>query len=223
MYTRHYWIGLCLSTSIFSAHFAQATAKEWSFDVYLDKNKIGQHRFKLSDTNQLVSEANFQVKFLFINAYQYQHTSKEQWNNDCLIELDANTKENKILSNVSGHLANGQFLLSSNVNEDKKTRSIPECVMTFAYWNPKILTQTKLLNPQNGEYLNANFIKVGDEKIEFNGELKNAKHYHLLASSSESMSDKPKLNIHLWYDSNNDWLALKSITPEGYTISYIRK
>ena len=163
------------------------------------------------------------VKFLFINAYRYQHTSKEQWKNDCLSGLDASTKENKILSKVSGHAANGQFLINSSVNEDKKTQSLPECVMTFAYWNPKILTQTKLLNPQNGEYLNTNFRLIGDEKIEFNGEQKNAKHYHLLAYDSESMSDKPKLNIHLWYDSNNDWLALKSITPEGYTISYKRK
>ena len=223
MQTRHYWLGLCLSTSIFSANFAQAAAKEWSFDVYLDKSKIGLHRFKLSDRNQLVSEANFQVKFLLINAYQYQHTSKEQWNNDCLNELDANTKENKILSSVSGHLANGQFSLSSNVNEDKKMQSLPECVMTFAYWNPKILRQTRLLNPQNGDYLYTTFRLIGNEKIDFNGEQKNAKHYHLLAYEAESMSDKPKLNIQLWYDNNNDWLALKSITPEGYTISYKRK
>ena len=92
--------------------------------------------------------------------------------------------------------------------------------MTFAYWNPKILKQTRLLNPQNGDYLYTTFRLIGNEKIDFNGEKKNAKHYHLLAYEAESMSDKPKLNIQLWYDNNNDWLALKSITPEGYTINY---
>jgi hypothetical protein len=36
-----------------------------------------------------------------------------------------------------------------------------------------------------------------------------------------SLNGKPKLNIELWYENtSNDWVALKSITPEGYTINY---
>ena len=229
MLMRHKLVILSSIFSLLSTVFAHAAGKEWAFDVYLDKNKIGQHSFKLSDSSlsnssDLLSEADFKVKVVFITAYNYHHVSKEQWKDNCLIKLDADTLENKVVSKVSGQLTNGKFELKGKVGKDEKVQSLPECVMTFAYWNPKILTQTKLLNPQNGDYLKANFKLIGDEKIEVNGEQKSAKHYHLFANSSEANADaKPKLNIDLWYDNNNDWLALKSITPEGYTISYKRK
>lgn len=215
---------LCLVYGLFSTVFAHAAAKEWAFDVYLDKNKIGQHSFKLSDSGDLLSEADFKVKVVFITAYNYHHESKEHWVDNCLNKLEADTVENKVISKTTGQVTNGKFELKARVGEDEKAQSLSACVMTFAYWNPKILTQTKLLNPQNGDYLKANFKLVGEEKIEVNGEQKSAKHYHLFANSAEANVDtKPKLSIDLWYDNNNDWLALKSITPEGYTISYKRK
>ena len=224
MLLRHKLVVLSSVFSLFSTAFAHAAGKEWDFDVYLDKNKIGQHSFKLSDSGDLLSEADFKVKVVFITAYNYHHVSKEQWKDNCLTKLDADTLENKVASQVNGQVADGKFELKAKIGKDEKVQSLPECVMTFAYWNPKILTQTKLLNPQNGDYLKANFKLVGEEKIEVNGEQKSAKHYHLFANSAETNAEKkPKLNIDLWYDNNNDWLALKSMTPEGYTISYKRK
>ena len=204
------------------ASFAQAETKDWSFDVYLDNKLIGFHTFKLSNNN-LLSDAKFKVNFLFLTAYEYQHTSKEQWNDDCLTSLDATTKENKTISKVKASLENGNFFVNGNVDKNEKNRSLPGCVMTFAYWNPKILTQTKLLNPQNGEYLDVSFKPESDKKIDFKGELKNVKVFHLLGNSSESLADKPKIDILIWYDNNNEWLGLRSITPEGFTISYKRK
>lgn len=215
---------LSFAFSLFSSTFANASTKEWDFDVYLDKNKIGQHSFKLSDNGDLISEADFKVKVAFITAYTYHHVSREQWKDNCLNNLDADTLENKVASKVNGQFTNGKFELKAKIGKDEKIQALPECVMTFAYWNPKILTQLKLLNPQNGDYLKSNFKLIGEEKIEVNSEQKSAKHYHLFANSTEGNADKkPKLNIDLWYDNNNDWLALKSITPEGYTISYKRK
>jgi hypothetical protein len=64
-------------------------AREWAFDVYLDKTKIGQHIFQLNDAQQLISQAKFNVKVLFINAYQYQHKAVENWQNNCLTALEA--------------------------------------------------------------------------------------------------------------------------------------
>jgi len=31
---------------------------------------------------------------------------------------------------------------------------------------------------------------------------------------------KQKLNMTLWYDQQQDWVALESITPDGYKIKY---
>ena len=191
----------------------QIFAKEWVFDVYLNKAKMGTHTFVLSDTNMMTSSAKFKVKVLFINAYSYNHVSKEQWQDGCLNSIEAETTENKVNTKVSGKLEGSDFNI--NVN-DKQNQALPACVMTFAYWNPKILTQSKLLNPQNAEYLNTNIKQLGTETIEVKGKPTETAHY-LLQGLSEG---KVKLNIDLWYDQNKNWVALQSTTPEGYKVSY---
>lgn len=206
-----------------NTQYLKAASNEWAFDVFLDNKKIGYHNFKLSGNNKLVSSADFQVNFLFFNAYKYQHTSVEYWKNDCLAELEANTLENKVSTKIRGHLSKGNFLIEGLNADGEKNASLPACVMTFAYWNTNILKQNKLLNPQNGDYLNINFKLVGNEKIESKGEIVNVKHYHLHGDSSEAQIGKPKLDIDIWYDLNYDWLALRSVTPEGNIINYKRK
>lgn len=190
-----------------------ATAKDWAFDVYLDKSKMGQHTFNLNEANQLTSTAKFNVKVLFVNAYQYEHKAVEKWQGDCLTSLSSHTIENKVITDVKGKITDGNFV----VDDSKSKQNLPACVMTFAYWNPKILEQSKLLNPQNGEWLDAKINKMGVETIEVKGKKTETNHYKL----DGSLDGKSKLKIDLWYDTaNNDWVALKSITPEGYTVNY---
>lgn len=190
---------------------APAYAKDWSFDVYLDKQKMGTHSFTLND-NQLQSQANFKVKILFINAYDYQHTAQETWDGDCLTKLKAHTVENKVVMDVDGERSAQAFA----VQYKQITQNLPECTMTFAYWNPKILTQKKLLNPQNAEYLDTKIESLGKQTISVRGRPTETSHYKIIGS----LNGKNKLNIELWYDQNNDWVALKSITPEGYEVNY---
>ncbi|PPC85844.1 MAG: hypothetical protein CTY37_07335 [Methylotenera sp.] len=187
-------------------------AEEWAFDVFLDKSKIGKHTFSLDQNRQLTSRATFNVKVLFVNAYSYDHISKEQWKEDCLASIDANTTENKVVTNIKGAQKEAGF----EVSDGKKTQTLSSCAMTFAYWNPKILAQSKLLNPQNAEYLDTQFEKLASETITVKGKPVEATHYKLKGS----LNGKNKLNIELWYNAKNEWVALKSITPEGYTINY---
>ena len=188
-----------------------AIAQEWAFGVYLDKSKIGKHTFTINN-NSLISRAKFNVKVLFINAYKYDHTSKEEWQGDCLQAIEVNTTENKVVTNVKGEKTTAGF----EISDGKTKQTLPECVMTFAYWNPKILTQKQLLNPQNAEYLNTIFDKQADETIMVKGKPTETSHYKLKGT----MDGKNKLNIELWYNLKSEWVALKSITPEGYTIHY---
>jgi Family of unknown function (DUF6134) len=186
-------------------------AKEWAFDVYLDKSKIGTHTFTLND-NTLVSKAKFNVKVLFIEAYKYDHSAKEQWQGDCLTSLDAHTVENKVITDVKGDSSGGAFQLIPA----RASQKFPNCMMTFAYWNPKILEQKQLLNPQNAEYLNTTVEKQANETMMVKGKSTETTHYKLKGA----LEGKNKLNIELWYNQNNDWVALKSVTPEGYNIIY---
>ena len=202
-------ISALLITSLFSV---EISAKEWAFDVYLDKNKIGLHTFTLNDSKELISTAKFNVKVLFINAYQYDHKAIEQWQGDCLSSLESHTLENKVETNIKAKLSGQEF----TVEDGKVKQKLPACTMTFAYWNPKILQQSKLLNPQNGEWLDTKFTNLGTETIDVKNKKVEASHYKL----DGSLNGKNKLKIELWYSENNEWLALKSITPEGYTINY---
>ncbi len=186
-------------------------AKEWAFDVHLDKSKIGSHTFTLND-NTLTSKAKFNVKVLFVEAYKYDHAAKEQWAGDCLSALEANTIENKVVTKVNGKLDANAF----NVKNGKAEQTLPTCVMTFAYWNPKILAQSKLLNPQNAEYLDTTVSKLGAANIEVKGKPTDTTHYKITGA----LKGVKKLNIELWYNQDNEWVALKSVTPEGYNIIY---
>lgn len=108
-------------------------AKEWAFDVFLDKSKMGQHTFALSN-NQLTSVAKFNVKVLFIQAYAYDHKAVEKWRDGCLVSLNTNTVENKVIDEVKGSLTESGFV----VDNGKTTQTLPECTMTF-------LTNTSLV------------------------------------------------------------------------------
>lgn len=192
---------------------AVSQAKEWAFDVFLDKSKMGQHTFALSN-NQLTSTAKFNVKVLFIQAYTYDHTAVEQWRDGCLVSLNTNTVENKVIDEVKGSLAESGFV----VDNGKTTQTLPECTMTFAYWDPKILQQTKLLNPQNGQWLDVKVSKVNDETLTVKNKPTKTVHYKLTGT----LAGKSKLNIELWYTADTlEWVALKSLTPEGYVVNYV--
>lgn len=189
---------------------ATAQASEWPFTAYLDGKEIGQHRFALKTTDEglkLVSEADFKVKLLFINAYSYQHRASEFWQGDCLQRLEARTEENRDISLVNGERKADRF----EVQGPKGELQLPGCAMTFAYWNPKMLQQDRLLNPQTGEWLDVVIRRMGRETIEVRGQQQAALRYRLTA---------PKMQIDLWYSEDYRWLALESKTPEGYLISY---
>ncbi len=191
-----------------------AQAEQWNFNVTVDGRPVGTHIFKLThdgDHKTLESEANFNVKILFFNAYRYHHIAKEDWRGDCLQGLQATTRENDKETKINGQQTPEGFVLSANGLTEKNNQPLGNCVMTFAYWNPKLLTQTKLLNPQTGEYLASKISALGDEEITVRGVRVPAKRYVI---------DTPKFKITLWYGASGDWLALQSTGPDGRKVLY---
>jgi len=186
-------------------------AKEWSFEVWMDKQNIGTHTFSFNQ-NQLQSRASFKVKVLFINAYRYQHQADETWQGACLSALSTHTEENKEVTIVTGQQQADQFVVEKNGSQ----QTLPPCVMTFAYWNPELLKQTHLLNPQNAEYLEVTVTDEGTKTIMVKGQNTLTHQYRL----NGRYQGKQKLNMTLWYDQQQDWVALESITPDGYKIKY---
>ena len=180
-------------------------AKEWNFDAILNDRVIGQHIFKVENLKSL-SKANFHIEFLFMDIY-YKHVSNESWSNGCLSKIDSKTDDDGDFFEVKGQLEDKQFELKANKNSFR----YPTCLMTFAYWDPSILKQSKLINSQDGELLDINVEFVADELMVIKQEKIMTKHYQLVASKDGD----EKLKIQLWYDKEMNWVGLSSTTPIG--------
>lgn len=205
-------LGVLLVVMVFSpfATGASGSAQSWDFSVMLDGDKIGYHRFELideGDGRRLTSEARFDVRFLFVNAYRYRHSTTELWSDGCLRDVDARTQANGKKMDVRGTTIGDRLIIDAG----EATHEIDDCVMTFAYWNPSFLHQPRLLNVQSGEYLDVQVEELGREPVTVRGRDIEASVYKLTAKEIE---------LKLWYSSNNEWLALESVAKGGRIVRY---
>jgi len=184
---------------------ANALAEEWNFDAIMKDKVIGKHTFSVNN-EKIISKADFHIEFLFMDIY-YQHKSEELWSGNCLNSISSQTNDDGDKFVVNGIRESNNFSIIAN---NVKT-ALPTCIMTFAYWNPKILEQDKLMNSQNGEYLDVKTTLLKQEKIAIKGKNISANCYEMIASKN----GVEKLKIQLWYDQNMQWVALKSPTPIG--------
>jgi hypothetical protein len=188
---------------------ALAEPREWAFRVYLDDREIGTHTFTLvasDDREELRSEARFDVRILFIDALTYRHEAIETWRGNCLQSLAAHTRTNEEEAVVNAQAGQGYLV----VDRDQGRERHDGCVMSFAYWNPRILTADRLLNSQTGELLPVRITPQGEETIAVRGRPINAQRHRLSAG---------KLTIDLWY-AGHEWVALESPAVGGRRLRY---
>lgn len=209
----------CVALLPATARANVSNSSEWRFNVSLDGKSIGYHRYAMrvrGDERELRSEAHFNVKFLFINAYTYAHTATEHWQGDCLARLDASTNDNGTKNHVTGTRNDAAFVVDTGA----ASAALPSCVQTFAYWNPEILMATQLLNPQTGEYVPIRVLRMGPETVTVRGRLLSSERYRLVSEPTATIP----VQIDLWYASapaeNRQWLALESLAAGGRRLRY---
>ena len=193
-----------------SADTKGETVANLNFEVYLNDKRVGQHNYEIVDVDgirQVQSRAKFDYRILFIPAYRYEHSNSERWSDNCLVGLEARTNANGKRLRVSGERTDGIF----RVENGDAPLELPECVMSFAYWNPDFLGEPRLLNPQTGEYVDVSVEKVADEILEVRGEAIPARRFRLTAY---------EMDLTLWYSDNDEWLALESVAKGGHVIRY---
>lgn len=192
-----------------AASVAQARERAWNFRVLLDGQEIGSHRFMLreaGETSEIRSEASFDVRFLFISAYKYQHKALERWEGDCIRSLASQTQTNGESQTVNTQWRDNRLLVErSGAREEHEG-----CVMSFAYWNPQILRASRLLNSQTGEWLPVSISRIGEETIAVRGQRLVAQRHRISG---------PKLQIDLWY-AGGDWVALEALAQGGRRMRY---
>jgi hypothetical protein len=203
-------VGLFLAVATSPTLADTTDTRTMTYDVFLDGKKIGYHRFEIdgSESDAAVrSEASFDVKVLFLTAFKYRHVTSESWTGGCLDEIEAQTNSNGKRLQLSGELTESGFVIDTGEQEAE----LPECVMTFAYWNPGFLNEPRLLNPQTGEYLDVDVTELGHDVVRIAGREVPARSVRVTAR---------KMDITLWYSADRQWLALESVAKGGRIIRY---
>ncbi len=204
-------ITLTLFLALSSASVRPADKAQWQFDVYLNENRIGFHRFEVirQKNRQLVySKAKFDVNFLFFNAYSYEHDNFEIWENNCLSRIESYTNDNGEKIRVKGSKQDDYFNVASLQNSD----NFSGCIKTFAYWDASFLKANRLLNPQTGEYVRVKIQQLNDSQLVVGGKKLPARLFELTGEN---------LKIRLWYSMNNEWLGLESDVDNDNTLRYL--
>jgi len=205
-------LGAWVTVHAVESHLTEAVAAEdaWRFRVFLDDREIGYHNFYLQQSGEmrvLRSEANFEYRLMFVKLFHYEHENRETWNGDCLRSVESRTDSNGEPFRVDGRVEPGRFRVDGSAGE----ADLPECVMSFAYWNPAFLDQGRLLNTQNGEFLDVEISQPVAEQLLVRGEQQQSFRYRL---------ESGELRLDLWYSTNDEWLALESEVRGGRKLRY---
>jgi hypothetical protein len=203
-------VSLLLSSEARVNYEGGEVSDSWQFQVFLDDKEIGFHNYHLVENGEyrtLRSEARFEYRLLFVTLFSYAHENEETWSGDCLQSIRSQTDSNGANYRLDGSLENDVFMLDSQDG----TAQLPDCVMTFAYWDPDFLEQTRLLNSQDGSFLEVNVSSPEPDEIMVRGQAVPAKRYHLEAGD---------LSLNLWYSEDDEWLALESEVGGGRTLRY---
>lgn len=182
----------------------------WRFRVLLDEKEIGYHDFFLAgdgEHRQLRSVARFEYRLLFVKLFDYEHENLETWSGNCLQSIRSRTDSNGDLHTVSGRRGDDAF----NVVSNEGAASLPDCVMTFAYWNPDFLQQSRLLNTQDGSFLDVVVSPPVVEELVVGGKPLTSYRYRLVAG---------EMQLDLWYSAEKEWLALESEVAGGRILRY---
>lgn len=142
---------------------AEPATRTWQFTALLDDEPIGEHRFVVTPSadeggppgeprrRAVSSQARFDVRFLGFTAYRYRHEARESWRGDCLHSITAITDDDGKRSGVRGRATDGGFAIDGGpVVDGGPDQRQTGCLMTFAYWNPALASQRRLLDPGSG-------------------------------------------------------------------------
>lgn len=208
---------LCLFTGLASATPAVdgKITQQMQFRVMLDDRQIGYHTFTVNNkggATVIRSKAEFDVRIFFIRAYTYTHENVETWEDGCLSRIDARTDDNGKRFEVSGVRLNDAFKLDTLEKSESLTH---DCIMTFAYWDPKFLNQARLLNSQTGDYVPISTKSLGERRFKTADKIIITQGFHI-------QSKKHDMSIKVWYEKySGAWVALESDLEGGEMLRYL--
>lgn len=188
----------------------RAEQADYRFRVLLDERPIGEHVFRVRDGaggRTVAIEADFDVRVLFVPVYRYQHRNVERWEDGCLVSLRSDTDDNGRDFSVRTEQEGDQLRVVGADGESEASG----CVSSFAYWDPSFLESSRLLNSQDGSFVDVRIDELGADPFEADGVAIDARRWRLTGPGA--------LDISLWYTPEGHWLGLETMR-EGRVIRY---
>lgn len=201
------------------AHSESAPIAEWRFSALLDGSPIGTHRFVLraggddGAVREVESTARFEVKLLGFVAYRYEHRTRERWRGDCLESIVAQTNDNGTVTDLRAHTTAGGLAVDvrrAGTGDRVPASEIAGCPMTFAYWNPGIASQRRLLDPATGRVENVTISTLPPATVEARGQSHRARGLRIAGLAHP---------IDVWY-AGDEWIGLDTTVDGGRRLSY---
>ena len=185
------------------------------FQVLLDDKPIGTHQFRIRDESgrrTIEIDAKFDVRVLFVPVYSYRHNNTEVWRDGCLARIESKTDANGENFAVEGRKSGGAYEIATATT----TASYPvECLMSFAYWDQRMLQQERLLNAQTGEVVEVAIERIGEKALVLGST-------EVLADGYRIVSATPAVDIKVWYAKQDGrWVSLESRLESGRLMRYI--
>ncbi len=177
----------------------------YAFNAFLDGKPIGEHRFTVvtdGATRRVTSDADFTVRFLGFSAFHYRHHADERWTGDCVAALQSSTDDD-------GKPASVRLVKSGDTNEittPTGSRAVDGCLMTYAYWNPALRTQSRLLDPETGRVDAVKIERVATARIPVAGQDVEADDWRISGRGAP---------IDVWVTAQGDWVGLDSLVSDG--------
>lgn len=185
---------------------------ELAFNVWLDDRPMGEHRYSFAtkaseqpeqgDLLIVTSEADFEVKVLFVSVFSYNHTATEHWLGNCLRAVSSTT--------------------TTNGEDEALQRSIPatDCAGTYVYWDKSRLRRAELTNAQTGEVESAEWQDRGMLELPRIGKRKRVRPDPGEVSAVQLRT--PSAVFDLYYDAK-DRLLMMQTDNDGRTITYLHE
>jgi hypothetical protein len=199
-----------LSVAVYAG--ASAQTREWNFTVLLDGEPIGTHRFVLGDaeagTRRLSSEAEFRVRLFGVPVYRYRHRAEEIWRGECLDSLGADTDDGGDQTRVQLRAGPADAF---QLQGPQGTMQLYGCLASFAYWNPALRRQSRLLNVQTGRIEQVQWQRVESAEIDVQGRPLKATRWRL------SGTERP---LDVWWADDVQWVGLDAMVRGNRRLSY---
>jgi len=188
-----------------------AHAERWTFAVYLDEKRIGQHHFEIErehadSTIRVTSKAHFDVKVLMVPVFRYRHTAEEIWRDGCLDAISTRTQVNGKRYAVDGRRTTDAFEMETAADGQSRRHVLPACIASYAYWDPDTLSRHgQLLNGQTGDYQRVEQRLLADESIG--------------SALLELSGTDFRIDLH-YRHTDGRWQALRTTTGDGRRLDY---